>query len=156
MVKYTYQEHLITLDVVRSLRAMSAIVMLFVVLSAGVLTCQTVSAAQKWLNPSDPNVVSYTEASSYLDQNKVVEGTIVYTYVSSGGIVWLYFHNPYKGYFYAIIFSSTKNFNFPPATFYLNKEVRISGTIKLYNGDPEITVNSPAQIEVANMGFNYP
>lgn len=136
---------------------MPTTVLLFVVLSAGVLTCQTVSAGQKWLSPSDANVISYTDAMKYLDQSKVVEGTIVYTYVSKSGVVFLDFHNPYKGYFYAVIFSSdTKNFNSPPATFYLNKEVRISGTIKLYNGDPEIIVNTPAQIEVANMGFNYP
>lgn len=135
----------------------SGTVLLLVVLSFGVLFCQTVSGAQKWLNPSDPNVIPYTQANNYVGQSKIVEGTIVYTYVSKSGNVFLDFHNPYKGYFYAVIFpSDTKNFNSAPASFYLNKEVRISGKIQLYNGDPEIIVNTPAEIEVANMGFNYP
>ena len=134
----------------------SGTVLLLVMLSLGVLSCQTVSASQKWLNPADSNVIPYTEANNCLGQSKVVEGTIAYSY-NSNGTVFLYFHNPYKGYFYAVIPSSDgKNFNFAPASFYPNKEVRISGTIQLYNEDPEITVNTPAQIEVANMGFNYP
>ncbi|MGA2785663.1 MAG: OB-fold nucleic acid binding domain-containing protein [Candidatus Bathyarchaeia archaeon] len=137
--------------------AIAATALFLVFLSIGILAFQTVSAAPKWLTPSDPNVVSYTDAIKYLDQSKVVEGTIVYTYVSKSSTVYLDFHDPYKGYFNAVIFSSnTKNFNFSPATFYMNKEVRISGTIKLYQGDPQIIVNTPAQIEVANMGFNYP
>jgi DNA/RNA endonuclease YhcR with UshA esterase domain len=37
--------------------------------------------------------------------------------------------------------------------FYLNKEVRITGTVQLYNGAPEIIVSSPSQIEVAYQGF---
>jgi micrococcal nuclease len=71
--------------------------------------------------------------------------------------VFLDFHDPYKGYFEVTIFSSdVKNFAFSPASFYLNKEVRVTGTIELYQGDPEIIVHSPSQIEVACMGFNYP
>jgi micrococcal nuclease len=71
--------------------------------------------------------------------------------------VFLDFHDPYQGYFVAVIFSSdVKNFPFPADSFYRNKEVRITGTIQLYQGAPEIIVHSPSQIEVACMGFNYP
>jgi hypothetical protein len=99
-------------------------------------------------------VIQYTEAGSYVGQVKTVEGTIVYTDVS-GPNVFLDFHYPYQGYFYAYI-PSASNFGFSPASFYLNKEVRVTGTIVLYNGTPEIIVYSPSQIEVAYMGFNYP
>jgi len=67
------------------------------------------------------------------------------------------FHDPYQGYFVAVIFSSdVKNFPFAADSFYRNKEVRITGTIQLYQGAPEIIVHSPSQIEVACTGFNYP
>jgi micrococcal nuclease len=99
-------------------------------------------------------VIQYTQAGNYVDQVKTVEGTIVYTYVS-GSNVFLDFHYPYQGYFYVYI-PSTSNFRFSPASFYLNKEVRVTGTIVLYKGTPEIIVNSPSQIEVAYVGFNYP
>src|SRR3990170_9072963 len=78
-----------------------------------------------------------------------------HTFVSKGTI-FLDFHYPYKGYFSAVIFASDAgNFKFSSASFYLNKEVKITGTIQVYQGDPEITVRSPSQIEVAYMGFSY-
>ena len=108
----------------------------------------------KWL--ANTNVVSYLQATNYVGQSKTVEGTIIRTYVSKG-TVFLDFHDPYQGYFVAVIFSSdVKNFPFPADSFYRNKEVRITGTIQLYQGAPEIIVHSPSQIEVACMGFNYP
>jgi hypothetical protein len=110
----------------------------------------------KWLG-SSANVVSYLQAANYVGQSKTVEGKIVRTYVSNKGTVFLDFHDPYQGYFQVTIFSSdVKNFQFSPASFYLNKEVRVTGTIELYQGAPEIIVHSPSQIEVAYMGFNYP
>lgn len=113
------------------------------------------SQRAKWIT-SNVNVISYSQAASYSGQTKTVEGIIVHTYVS-GGTVFLDFHYPYQGYFYAVIFSSSVgNFKFQPASFYLNKEVRITGLIQLYQGAPEIIVNTPSQIEVAYVGFNYP
>lgn len=126
--------------------------------SSSTLTSSTSTTSQKpkWIT-SNANVVSYTQASSYVGQSKTVEGTIVYTYISGTRTVFLDFHYPYQGYFYAVIFSSSVgNFKFQPASFYLNKEVRITGLIQMYQGAPEIIVNTPSQIEVANMGFNYP
>lgn len=55
-----------------------------------------------------------------------------------------------------IFASDLSNFEFSPSSFYMNKEVRITGTIQLYNGAPEIVVHSPSQIEVGYMGFSYP
>ena len=110
---------------------------------------------QKWIS-SNTKVISYTEAASYVGQLVTVEGIVVYTF-NSKGTIFLDFHYPYKGYFSAVIFASDAgNFKFSPTSFYLNKEVRITGTIQLYQGDPEIIVSSPSQIEVAYMGFNYP
>jgi len=116
----------------------------------------TTGGKAKWIT-SDANVISWTQAANYVGQMKTVEGKIVYTYVSSKGNVFLDFRYPYQGYFYVVIFSSdVKNFPFSPAAFYLNKEVRVTGLIQMYQGSPEIIVHSPSQIEVAYMGFNYP
>src|SRR5208337_4447585 len=108
----------------------------------------------EWL-PTSNQIIQYTVASNYVGQFVTVEGMIVYTYSSDTGTTFLDFHYPYQGFFYAVIFvGDLSNFRFQPFSFYLNKEVRITGTIQLYNGDPEIIVRSPSQIEVAYMGFN--
>jgi len=126
-------------------------------------TCTTCNAVpppppppqDKWL--TNTNVISYLQAANNVGQAKTVEGKIVRTYASSKGTVFLDFHDPYQGYFQVTIFASdVKNFPFSPVSFYLNKEVRVTGTIELYQGAPEIIVHSPSQIEVAYMGFNYP
>jgi len=126
--------------------------------SSSLLYTSSTSTSQKpkWIGP-DTNVISWKDAGKYGGQTRTVEGTIVYTFTSSKGNVFLDFRYPYQGYFYAVIFSSdVRNFAFNPASFYLNKEVRITGPIQLYQGSPEIIVHSPSQIEVAYMGFNYP
>jgi DNA/RNA endonuclease YhcR with UshA esterase domain len=116
----------------------------------------TTGPLPKWIS-SSTNVVSYLQAANYVGQSKIVEGKIVRTYASGKGTVFLDFHDPYQGYFEVTIFASdVKNFPFSPVSFYLNKEVRVTGTIEMYQGAPEIIVHSPSQIEVANMGFNYP
>jgi len=112
------------------------------------------TSAPEWL-PTTNQVVSWDQASNYVGQYVTVEGTIVYTYYSSySGTYFLDFHNPYQGYFAAVIFSSgSGSFTCSITDFYLNKEVRITGTISLYQGQPQIIVSSPSQIEVAYMGF---
>jgi len=110
----------------------------------------------KWIS-SPTNCVSYLQAANHVGQSKTVEGKIVRTYASGKGTVFLDFHDPYQGYFQVTIFASdVKNFPFSPVSFYLNKEVRVTGTIEMYQGAPEIIVHSPSQVEVAYMGFNYP
>ena len=128
-----------------------------VIASPAIQVQTTQGAEEKWINPSDPNVISWTDAGKYIGKTKTVEGTIVRTYRSSTSTIFLNFHDPYQGYFYAVIFASDlKSFRFKPEEFYRGKEVRISGLIKLYQGSPEIIVESPSQIEVANMGYDYP
>jgi hypothetical protein len=113
----------------------------------------TSALTQKWLNPSDSSVISWTDASKYVGKTKTVEGTIVRTFRSSTNTIFLNFHDPYQGYFCGVIFASDlSSFPFKPEDFYRGKEVRITGLIKLYQGAPEIIVENPSQIEVANVG----
>lgn len=103
---------------------------------------------QKW-GSSDEGVISWQDAAQYYGQVKTVEGTVVDTH-NSGKAVFLNFHPDWKTYFTAVIFASDfKKFPQPPEDYYLNKEVRVRGLIKEYQGKPEIIVENPSQIEVA-------
>lgn len=109
-------------------------------------------AVQKWTT-HNANVISWAGAGQYIGQVRTVEGTIVYTHVSSKGTVFLDFY-PYQGYLYAVIFSNDAgNFKCSPTNFYYTHEVRITGFIQSYEGIPLIILSSPLQIEVAYMGF---
>jgi DNA/RNA endonuclease YhcR with UshA esterase domain len=131
----------------------STIVQPAVTVTASVATTQT---PQKWVTPTQ-EVISYLDAAKYAGQTKTVEGKIVRTFRSSTNTVFLDFHDPFQGYFEAVIFSSDlSKFTFAPEVFYSGKEVRVTGQIQMYEGSPEIIVRNPSQIEVAYMGFNYP
>jgi len=107
----------------------------------------------KWIS-SDKGVISYLDAGKYIGQTKTVEGTIVKTFkYTKGKIIFLNFHDPYQGYFTAIIWSSGwDKFPFAPEVYYKGKEVRVTGEIIEYKGSPEIVVRGPSQIEVAYGG----
>jgi micrococcal nuclease len=107
----------------------------------------------KWKS-SDEGVISYLDAGKYIGQTKTVEGTIVKTFkYIKGEIIFLNFHDPYQGYFTAIIWSSDwDKFPFAPEVYYKGKEVRVTGEIIEYEGTPEIVVRDPSQIEVAYEG----
>ena len=81
-----------------------------------------------------------------------VEGDIVRTYYargSKGQPTFLNFHDPYEGYFTAVIWGDDRG-KFPPnpESYYLYKKVRIKGKIEIYKGDPEIILRQPSQIWV--------
>jgi hypothetical protein len=114
--------------------------------------------SSEWRTPTYP-VVSWTQASNHIGQHVTVEGTIVHIYYYFfqfyyDGAYFLVFHQPGQGYFYAVILSSDSgNFKCTIINFYLNKVVRITGTIQLWHGAPLIVVSGPSQIEVAYQGF---
>ena len=117
------------------------------------LTLTPSQTKTKWKG-SDEGVISYLDAGKYIGQTKTVEGTIVKTYkYTKGKIIFLNFHDPYQGYFTAIIWSSDwDKFPFAPEVYYKGKEVRVTGEIIEYKGSPEIVVRDPSQIEVAYGG----
>lgn len=95
-----------------------------------------------------PDVISWRDAAQYYGQTKTVEGKIVVSN-NTGKVCFLNFHENWKKYFTAVIFSSDFN-RFParPENHYLNRKVRVKGLIKEYNGKPEIILKSSAQIEI--------
>ena len=96
------------------------------------------------------NIISYLDAAKYVGQEKIVEGNIVTTFkYNKGNIIFLNFHDPYEGYFTAIIWNEDwDKFPVSPESYYKGKTVRISGEIIDYEGNPEIVVKDPSQIQI--------
>lgn len=96
--------------------------------------------------PLPPDVIDYEDAAGFIGEAMTVQGRIVKVGRSSKA-VFLNFHDPYQGYFSSVIFSNAwKNFAGTFEDVYAGRCVRISGTIKEYQGAPEIVVGSPDQI----------
>jgi len=110
--------------------------------------------------PSD-EVISALDTDKLLDigynhpeKVVIVEGVIVGTYYakgSKGQPTFLNFHDPYQGYFTALIWGSDRA-NFPPnpESYYLHKKVRVKGKIEIYKGAPEIILRQSSQIWTVN------
>lgn len=108
----------------------------------------------KWNDPTNTNVISANDAAGYYGQYKIVQGLIVKTYKYSKAC-FLDFRLDYKNGFVGVIFASAfSSFPYSPDSYYLNREVRISGLITQHEGHPQIIINSPSQIEVAKY-FKY-
>jgi len=62
----------------------------------------------------------------------------------------------WKKYFTVVIFQSDY-YKFPaePEKYYYGKKIRVKGTLKEYQGKPEIILKSPAQVEIIKTTNNY-
>ncbi|MCK4388293.1 MAG: thermonuclease family protein [Dehalococcoidia bacterium] len=98
---------------------------------------------------------------NYPEEVVTVEGVIVRTHYaknSKGKPTFLDFHDPYEGYFQCVIWQEDRQTGKPirgkfieafppnPETYFLNKQVRVEGKIKIYKGTPEIVLDDPSQI----------
>jgi len=131
---------------------------LVLILASSVIGCAPVKDGGGEPPPPPPNgVIDALDTGKLLDigynePNKVVtvEGVIVRTYYaknSKGQPTFLNFHDPYQGYFTALIWGSDRA-NFPPnpESYFLHKKVRVKGAIEIYKGDPEIILRQQSQI----------
>jgi endonuclease YncB( thermonuclease family) len=94
------------------------------------------------------NTIPWDLAGNYIGKYVSVEGKIVRTH-NSGKACFLNFHNNWTRYFSLVIFDNVFH-RFPekPEEFYQDKFVRVSGKIKMFNGRPEMVLDSPKQIEI--------
>lgn len=91
-------------------------------------------------------VISYREAPNYLNQRVIVEGKIVNT-AATDSINYLNFSDAYQQTLSLIIFNSSLNkFDYQPAEYIKNKEIKAIGKIELYKGSPQIIVDDPQDI----------
>ena len=97
---------------------------------------------------SQEKVISWEDARDHVGQNVIVEGGIVRTY-NSGRACFLNFHPDYQNHLSLVIFAADfPEFPSEPEKYYLNKKIRARGRILLYQGRPEIILDSPAQITI--------
>lgn len=93
--------------------------------------------------------ISWEDAANWYGKTVTVEGRVVRTY-NSGKAVFLNFAQDWKGKFTAVIFQrSFADYRSPPEELFLDRQVRITGKVKKYKGAPEIVIDMPAQIEIA-------
>jgi hypothetical protein len=97
-----------------------------------------------------PAVIPYTQARSHVGEVKTVQGVVRYLF-NNGKSFYLGFQDPHQGAFAALIpVGYLGSFSDQPENlFHLGDEVKITGKIVWYQGDPVIYVSDPAQIELA-------
>lgn len=101
-----------------------------------------------WPDLTPAGEISWEEAGNYYGQTVWVRGTVVAAN-NTGQVCFLNFHRNWRRYFTVVIFASDfHRFPEPPEKFYLNREVRVYGRIREYQGKPEIIVDRPEKIEI--------
>lgn len=99
-------------------------------------------------DPRTAKEISWEEAADYYGQVVWVRGKVVAAN-NTGKVCFLNFHRNWKRYFTVVIFASDfGRFPEPPEKLYLNREIRVYGLVRDYQGKPEIIVKSPEQIEI--------
>ncbi len=86
----------------------------------------------------------------YISSEKIVEGKVVDAYRSRTNTVFMNFDKPYPNQCFTTVIFSSDLYKFPEGTekYYEGKIIRVKGTIKDYNGKPEIILKDVSQIEV--------
>jgi hypothetical protein len=90
--------------------------------------------------------IDFAEAKNHIGENAIVRGKVVKTYTAKSGVSFLDFCSNYKTCpFTAVIFASDLDKFGDLKQF--EREVKINGLIKTYNGKAEIIINERDQIE---------
>ncbi len=100
-------------------------------------------------SPKPPaGVISWRDAEKYAGQEVTVAGTIVHTY-DSGKVTFLNFDDDYRNTLTIVLFPDSYDaFPQKPARYFKDKQVQVTGKVKMYEGAPEIVIDDPAQIQV--------
>jgi DNA/RNA endonuclease YhcR with UshA esterase domain len=98
--------------------------------------------------PAAAETIAPAEAKAHVGQSVTVEGVVSEVHhAASGKVTFIDMGGHYPNNTFAgIIFSDDAN-KFPDVDSLGGKTVDITGTIKLYQGRPEIILNDPAQIK---------
>ncbi len=88
----------------------------------------------------------FMEAKDHIGENAIIRGKVVKTYTAKSGVSFLDFCSNYKTCpFTAVIFASDRDKFGDLKQF--EREVKINGLIKTYNGKAEIILNEREQVE---------
>ena len=91
---------------------------------------------------------SYTavEAAKHVGQTTTITGTVDGVHQSGKGNIFLNMAGTYPNQAFTAFIPSASAAQFPNPRQYEGRTVSVSGKISLYQGEPEIIVNSPSQI----------
>jgi hypothetical protein len=120
----------------------------FFLLAAAIVTCL---AAQDVQARSD--TIGASEAVNHIGQKKTVCGKVAsafFSFKSRGQPTFLNLDKPYPEHvFTGVIWGSDRGqFNEEPEKAFWEKRICVTGLITSYRGKPQITVNSPSQIQL--------
>lgn len=95
-------------------------------------------------------VVPDSQAAQYVGQTVTVEGTVArVSFSRRSTTTFLNFGQAYPNQvFTAVIFRSAAS-RFPNPQQWEGKRVRVTGTVRLYQGKPEIVLETPSQLTAA-------
>ena len=98
--------------------------------------------------PARAETIAPREAKNHVGQNLTVEGVVSEIHhAASGKVIFIDIGGRYpNAEFVAVIFQDDFG-KFPKVDTLEGKTVDVMGTIKLYNGRPEIVLDDPAQIK---------
>jgi len=92
-------------------------------------------------------VVAPVDAAQHVGKEVVVEGVVVQVSVSTPSEpIYLNFGARYPKHVFAAVVFADKRALFADAGKWEGKKVRVTGTVQLYRGKPEIVLNDPAQL----------
>ena len=93
-----------------------------------------------------PSEYGYTEAPKHIGERATIRGTVVKTFTAKSGVTFFDFCQGFDSCpFSAVIFASDLG-GFGDLKQY-ERAVKLTGVIKSYQGNAEMTLNSPEQIE---------
>lgn len=105
---------------------------------------------------SEAGVVSWPDAAGYVGRTVTVEGPVVGTHwarATSGAPTFLNVGREYPepGRLTVVIWGEDRSrFPAPPDQRYYGKTIRVTGSVEMYEGSPEIVISSPADIEIVD------
>ena len=108
-----------------------------------------------YVRPTATSSISPESAINYIGRRGTVCGKVVdsnYAVRSNGSPTFLNFSRAYPNHPFVIVIWGQHRSNFPsyPETYYLLKNVCVTGLIESYKGKPDIAVSNRSQIVVVN------
>ncbi len=112
---------------------------------------QDIEGKYTWNNMID-NAVNACDARKHIGKEMIIQGKIMHIHKSKNNNVFFNFGGSNKNQCFTVVVFHYDLINFPVnfQNDYKGKVVRVSGTIKEYNGIPEIVISPESQIEIGN------
>jgi DNA/RNA endonuclease YhcR with UshA esterase domain len=93
-----------------------------------------------------PGAIDPAQAAKHVGKKVTVEGVVVQVSDLEGEPIFLNFGGRYPDHVFAAVVLTVNRRWFPHPAEWEGKRVRVSGTVQLYRGKPEIVLSDPKQL----------